>query len=190
MRCRVTTLHARETLRVSQTPPWRRPLSKSCTTSIWSSAPSTANRSTPRRLVESTRDAPPCLAVVGHVEVLVAVELALVELLVDVGHDGDPWVGVLREEEIREHGERLELGLGEEPDLRHLVDAPEDHLSRHLVPVVLLLEDVVVGIAPVHLGRNAASLPRQVVGVGMRLFGKAAVRQVMRLAEIRGHYFS
>ena len=49
-----------------------------------------------------------------------------------------------------------------------------------------LLEDVVVGVAAVHLRGTAATLARQLVGIA-RLPVHTAVREVVGAAEVEGH---
>src|ERR671931_689877 len=79
-------------------------------------------------------DEPPHLAVLRHVEVAVAVALALVELLVDERGDGDTRLGVLRRDRVAEGPHRLALTLVEETEGRRVVHAFEDDLARDLVP--------------------------------------------------------
>src|SRR5438270_10314482 len=60
-----------------------------------------------RLVVEAPDDAPPDLAIVGQVEEPVAVELAIVQLLVDVRRDGDPRLRVLRRDRVAKGLDRL-----------------------------------------------------------------------------------
>src|SRR5262245_60471098 len=141
----------------------------------------------PRLLVEALRHELPGLAVGRHVEVLVAVERSLVELLVDVIQDRDPGLGVLREHDVREGPERDRLLGREEADRRHVVDAVEDDPPRDLVPVRRLLEHVVVWVPAVHLWRRPAPLARQVGRIGVRLLAPALGPAEVSVAA---HYFS
>ena len=64
-----------------------------------------------------------------------------------------------------------------------LLDPLEHDPPGHLVPVVGLVEHVVVGIAAVHLRRDAVALARQLVGRG-GLPVRAEVRQVLGAAKV------
>ena len=65
-----------------------------------------------RGLVEALGDEPPGLAVVGHVDVLEAVEPPVVQLGVDEAHDRDPRLGVLGEHDVAERAQARELARG------------------------------------------------------------------------------
>ena len=80
-------------------------------------------------LVEPAGHEPPCVAIIGHVGVLVPVELSTPVLLVDVMDHGDPRVRVLRGEHVAQSAERRRLPRGEEADRRHVLDPVEDHLA-------------------------------------------------------------
>ena len=114
-----------------------------------------------RLVVQPARDAPPDLVVVGLVEVLPTVAAPLVQLLVDVAQHGDPRLAVLRGRDVAERLQGARLVDAEEPDRRRVLDAVEHDLPRPLVPVALLGEHVVVGIAADHLRRHALPLPRE-----------------------------
>src|SRR4051794_14709852 len=116
-----------------------------------------------RLLVEPARDALPRFAVVGHVEIAVAVELSLVELLVDEREHRDlRLLSDLSQQVVDERLERRRLSIIEEADRRHVANAVEHDLARHLVPMVGLLVHVVVGIATDHSRCDAPPLLRQV----------------------------
>src|SRR4051812_4060248 len=125
-----------------------------------------------RLVVQSPRDAPPRLLIRRHVEELVAVAAVLVELLVDEREHRGAGVGVLGKERVAERLQRPALALAGEAGRGDVVHTSEHDASRHGVPVIRLLEDVVVGIAAVQLRRHALPLPRQ---LRIRI-GEAAAR--------------
>ena len=84
----------------------------------------------PRRLVEPARDQPPGLAVLGHVVVAEAVELAGEQLRVDHFEHRDPRLRVLGGDEVAERARASRFRGSEEPDRRDVLDAVEHDASR------------------------------------------------------------
>ena len=115
-----------------------------------------------RLFVQSACDDTPGVAVVRHVEVAVAVEVALEQLFVDVvQHRNLRLLADLAAELVAERTERRGLAHVEETNLGYAGHAVEDELSGHLVPVFRLLENVEVGIASDHARRDPATLRGQ-----------------------------
>jgi hypothetical protein len=138
------------------------------------------------RRIEAPSHPPPGLPVIGQVRIAKAVELAREQLGVDHVQHGDPGLGVLGQHEIAEDAEGARLGVGEEANVGHVLDAVEHELTGHLVPVGRLPDHVVLGIAAVHLWRHPRSLAREPFrwrGLPVR----SQIRQVRGFPEVRRH---
>ncbi len=134
-------------------------------------------------LVQPGQGQLPRVPIVGHVGVLVPVELTGGELAVhQLGHR-DPRLGILGHRQVAEGDERRLFVGGEEGELPRHVHAIGDDLGRGLVPRVGSVEDVEIGVPADHLGGDAPPLARQPGRMG-RLPTLPEVGQVVRPGEV------